>query len=563
MFIDARNLEPETILEADVCIVGAGPAGITLAQELMGSSLKVCLLESGGIDACGSAQALNQSMEAVGDQIPPCPTGYPAGDGLRLRRFGGTSHKWLRDNLPEVRYVPLEEIDFEPRDWVSGSGWPIRRSDLDPFYERAQKICQIGPYAYEPEQWETEDLHQFASDQLDTRMFQLGVNKPFTQDAYEVLQKAPNVTTYLYASVYELALDQTTHKIHRAKVLTLDGQPLWMQARHFILACGALENARILLMSNQVQPKGLGNQHDLVGRYLMDHQVVRLGHLSLAPGKTIRDMDFYGIRRLGHFELQGKPILSRKTMEQEKLLNMAILFSPRPARAKFNPLRMLFPQGKRYVSQAISSGIQLSRSLKHRQLSSKTLKYLKEVFSGLDDIIYFQVRKFSPFEIGGKWPQDPDSGKKYGAFAVYGFTEQPPDFHNRVVLGSEQDRFGYPKLQVHWQWTEETRHSIVRAQTIFAEELVKAGIGTLKLELDKGDPQLAKSSVHHPMGTTRMHEQPDQGVVDANCQVHGIHNLFIAGSSVFPTGGFANSTFTIIALSIRLADHIKAVTRPT
>jgi choline dehydrogenase-like flavoprotein len=132
---------------------------------------------------------------------------------------------------------------------------------------------------------------------------------------------------------------------------------------------------------------------------------------------------------------------------------------------------------------------------------------------------------------------------------------------NRVVLGQEKDRFGYPKIQVIWHWDELSRSSFVRASKFFGKEVARAGMGKMVLELDKGDPQLASPSIHHHMGTTRMHDDPRQGVVDANCKVHGIANLFIAGSSTFTTGGYANPTLTIVALAIRLADHLKAKAR--
>ncbi len=570
MFIDSRLIEINQTISTDICIIGAGPAGITLAKEFAGKEIQVCLLESGGLTPDPSIQALNDSMESVGDQIPPCPN-FPPAQTMRSRQFGGTSNQWVYQNMRPyrtqvdkiVRYVPLEEIDFEKRDWLPYSGWPITKKDLDPYYQRAQVICGLGPYSYEPKDWESEDAKQISFDEriFISRMFQFSTGDIFTHDYQELIRTAPNIKTYLYASVYELEVNETAQTVTRARFLNPQGQAFWVTAKQFILATGGIENARLLLLSNQVQKTGLGNQYDLVGRFLMDHPLVRVGTICPSSRKTISQLRLYGIRKFDNTEVQAKPILSSNIIRQENLLNANFFLLPRHSITGFNPLRFLFPNGKNYISQAVSSGMVLSRKIRGFKLETDDIKHLMAALRGFDDILYFYSRKFVSPEnaIESYWPQEANREKNFGIIQVYSCTEQAPCPDNRVVLGTEKDQFGYPKVQLNWHWDELSRRSFVRTETLFKEAVFEAGLGKLDLELDKGNPQLFRPSIHHNMGTTRMHENPRHGVVDANCKVHGVSNLFIAGSSTFPTGGYANPTLTIVALAIRLADHIKTV----
>lgn len=557
MFIDARTLEVDQTVSVEVCIVGAGPAGIALAKELVDSSRKVCLLESGGLTPDSSIQALNESMDAIGDQIYPCPD-FPGAATMRTRQFGGTSHQW--DRL--VRYVPLEEIDFEKRDWLPHSGWPFKKSDLNPYYARAQEVCGLGGQSYEAKDWESIDSPQisFDSEVLTNRIFQFGPLDIFSQRYQALLRASTNIDTYLYSSVYELEVDDTAQQVQRAKVITPKGH-YWVRANRFILATGAIENARILLLSNQVQTQGLGNQNNLVGRFLMDHPMVRVGILHPPSRKTIGQMKLYGMQRSQdnpEVEYQCKPIISAAAVQREQLLGANAYLLPFHSWAKFDLIRFLLPRGKNYVSPAVSSAISFSRNLRRGKIDGELLLHFKTTIGGLDDLLHFQGRKNRTFDHECRWPQEPQRQKHLGVFHVYSLTEQAPRPDNRVTLGSEKDAFGYPKVQLVWRWDEFSRRSVVKAEKLFQAEFARAGLGRLALEMDKGEPQVNTLSCHHTMGTTRMHHDPKQGVVDANCQVHGMHNLFIAGASTFPTGGYANPTLTIVALAIRLADHIKS-----
>ena len=205
MFIDARTVSEQDIISTDICIIGAGPAGLSMAMELYGGEASVCLLESGDIDFHQDTQSLSD-LETVGEF-------FPIGPDTRRRQFGGTANCWPV-NLDQkgwgVRYVPLDDIDFEQRDWVPYSAWPFGRKELDPFYERAQVMCQSGPFLYDVEDWETAAAPRLPLKPEDvvTGMFQFGPRDAFTYEYQRSLRNAPNITTYTFANVVELETDE-------------------------------------------------------------------------------------------------------------------------------------------------------------------------------------------------------------------------------------------------------------------------------------------------------------------------------------------------------------------
>ncbi|MFM7372447.1 MAG: NAD(P)-binding protein, partial [Sphaerospermopsis kisseleviana] len=171
-------------------IVGAGPAGITLARELAGADFRVCLLESGGLEFDKDTQSLAQGESAnhLFDNLT----------SQRCLQFGGTANYWkisIGKNEIGVRYAPLDKIDFEKRDWLPYSGWPFDKSHLDPFYERAQAVCKLGNFAYDAATWVDAKTPPLPlSNNVTTTMFQFGPRAVFTQESREVINQARNIT---------------------------------------------------------------------------------------------------------------------------------------------------------------------------------------------------------------------------------------------------------------------------------------------------------------------------------------------------------------------------------
>jgi choline dehydrogenase-like flavoprotein len=528
LFIDARTLPESATVETDLCIIGAGAAGITLGRELVSQPFRICLLESGGLELDAETQALYEG-ETIGHPYLPLTA-------ARLRYFGGSTGHW--NGLCR----PLDPLDFAARDWVPHSGWPLDRAQLEPYYRRAQEICHLGPFAYECADWETPDRPRLPLDgtRIASGFFQhshdpasteAGKWKPvrFGTLYRDDIGRAPNISTYLHANAVDLETNEAADRVSAVRVATLAGNALRVCAQLFVLATGGIENARLLLASNRRQPSGLGNQHDLVGRYFMDHHAG--GHTGLLmlsdPATSLR---MYRNSWTDHTWIRGFLGLTPATQRREKMLNCGFFTGLR------GPLEAPGMQSLRTVLHAVRDG----------DMPEDLMGHLGNIIADLDDVAGMAYRRLT--------------GHDPAVFPVKYWGEPAPNPDSRVLLGPERDRFGMRRVQLSWQLSAIDLFTLRRAHQLLAEELGGAGVGRLQLAF-KGEaiePPPLHGSCHH-MGTTRMHPDPKQGVVDANCRVHGIGNLYVAGSSVFPTAGQANPTLTLVALATRLADHIEGL----
>lgn len=541
--IDARSLPSDEVLKTQVCIVGAGPAGLTIAREFANQNFQVYLLDSGGVEYDEATQSLADAS-VIGDP-------YPNVLETRRRQLGGTSHYWEGQSGYQQygwRCLPLDAIDFEQRDWLPHSGWPFTKADLDPFYERAQSVCQIGPYAYDTEFWQDQRAKPltFKSDRLTTSMSQYGLRDPFTTEYPAAIQKTPNITTLLYANVVEIETDDAGQRVTRLRIACLEGGQFWLEADVVIIATGGLENARLLLASNRQQASGLGNQHDVVGRYFMDRPILTC---TLTPfNRQVFDQTtLYDIYPKNGVPVMARIKLSESVMRQERLMNNGA---------------QLFPRPLAYQREATLALRDLLKSLGRGTLPPDLTKQLSIILRGSDYVTvasFWSAIRQIPAWRRGDWSYLPLEKRRFSMFEIFYQIEQAPDPNNRVMLSAERDRLGQPKTEIHWRVNDIDIQHAIRIQEIWAEEFEKAGIGKLHFARNWAEQTFEKPAMHHHLGTTRMHNDPKQGVVDANCKVHGLSNLFIAGSSVFPTAGYANPTLTIIALSLRLADHIKTL----
>jgi choline dehydrogenase-like flavoprotein len=326
MLIDSRQLLADTIIKSDVCIVGTGPAGMSLARELIGQDFRVCVLESGDVNFHQKTQDLCIG-ETVGDDFKTL-------DEMRHRQFGGLANNWgvkIGRKQTGLRHVPLDAIDFEQRAGVPYSGWPFSKSHLDPFYQRAQAVCKLSNLMYEADAWEDANSPRLPLDPtvVTTGVFQFGPKAAFLDEYRQEICNSSNITTYLNANVVEIETDETAQQVTRVRAACLQGNQFWVTAKIFILATGGVENARLLLMSNKVQKNGLGNQNDVVGRFFMDHPQVRSGLLIPFDQSTFNQTALYDLRIVHNVPVMGKFTVAEETLRREQLLNISVMMFPR------------------------------------------------------------------------------------------------------------------------------------------------------------------------------------------------------------------------------------------
>ena len=518
--------------------MGAGAAGITIAQELDGRAERVVLLESGGLQRSRAAQELNDGVVAD-------PRHHGRLDGYRVRRFGGTSTVW------GGWCAPFDVVDFQVRPHVPYSGWPIAKADLDPFYARAHNYCELGAYAYQVS--EVSDgppaptIPGMSSPEVVADKLWL-VSPPtnFGRTYRSSLRRSGNVTVCLHSSALKLLTDQA-HRVDRVQVGCVQGNQFYVRARKFVLAAGGLETTRLLLLSDDANPNGLGNDHDLVGRFYLSHLTGDLGEVELRPrggqvvwGYQTTAGGVYCRRRLG---------IDEACQQTSGLLNFAAILD-RP------------PPDDPGHGDGLLSAIFLAKLARGRADGTSrqaVAAHLGNVLGDAGGVAWSAARWARGRLLSARRLPSLLPDLKGNRFTVHYDAEQAPNPDSRVRLDHRPDRFGLRRLHVDWRFSQADVDSVVRSSQVLEGALLRAGVGRMILDREARRERvrdLASVGSHH-LGTTRMADDPARGVVDANCRVHGVDNLWVASSSVFATASFARPTLTIVALAIRLADHLK------
>jgi choline dehydrogenase-like flavoprotein len=537
MLIDARSLAPHAQIQSDICIVGGGVAGMILAKELANQPFRICILESGGLELDEKTQSL-AAGESVGYKYFPLETAYG-------RCFGGSSNRWHIDIGGDtgVRFRPLDPIDFEKRDWVPYSGWPFDKTHLDPYYDRAQAISKLLPSTYAVEDWSAPDKAALPiqGDCVETIIYKFPRRDTFSRELRETVTKAGNVTVYTNANATEIETDSTGEHAVAVTVRCLDGSRSSVRAKIIILATNGLEAPRLLLLSNKRQTSGLGNQHDLVGRFFMEHLHFWSGVFVPSRPEIFEQAGlYYAIHKVNGIAVIGKLALGEKVLRERQLLNQNVQLFPE---------RRLKPGG---YPPVCSTGIDSFRALlgsRHYRTEQSRGQHVANIVRDAGNVLRMARRRIGKIVDALRKGTD--------AFILANMVEQIPNPNSRVTLGGSCDTFGLPRVRLDWKVNAVELGSVIRTQEILDEEFRKAGLGRVIRQLKDATPPPDLEGGYHQMGTTRMHINPREGVVDENCRVHGLKNLFVSGPSVFPTGGYANPTLTVVALAIRLADHLK------
>ena len=490
MFVDANEVEDGAAFQSDVCLIGAGAAGITLALALAERGLDVSLVESGGFTPDPRTQSLTAGVTAGIDY----PLTYS-----RLRYFGGSTNHW--GGLCRA----LDDSDFAPRAWVEESGWPIARRELDPYYPKALRLVDIAvPHGstFADLERPSERYPRLLGNGNSHFTSLLWLRSPPTRFGAKFrteISESERIRCVLRANALEFSCVESGALVTGVKARTLTGRALSFAARCYVLCTGGIENARLLLLSDRVVAGGIGNQHDVVGRYFQEH----LGLLSITMVVALPE---------GCRGIQEEYAL-RRSADQPGIGRMF--------------------------------GFTTTAQLRERhRLAAFSLNGLYEL----------PAEKTPPDPIEELLPGSA-AGRRLRWYQMMAIGEQSPNVQSRVFLSQERDLLGQRKAVLQWKVREQDERNVRESLNLFAAELVKNGRGRLRVRGLEEFPVVTGLAGHH-MGTTRMADDPKRGVTDRNAKVHGVANLYIAGSSLFPTSGYANPTLTILALALRLADHL-------
>lgn len=527
MLADLRSLDSNQTFDTPICIIGAGIAGLTLARRLLAQGWSVLLVESGGKDF----ETRVQNLSAGGEIGHP----YYDLDSVSLRMLGGTTAIW------GGRCAELDPIDFETRAWVPHSGWPFGLAELRPYYDQALKIFQVpAPAANRRSMVNRLPLLQSLDrDDLAVGFWSFDdVADRFAAPRIGDVLDHPRCRVLTHATVTALHLDPAGSFVSSATIRDVSGKCATVTARHFVLALGGIESPRLLLASCDVAAAGIGNDRDLVGRFFMEHPHARGGRVS-GPGIWELLRSFGRRHRTGTASHAALLRLSETAQERTRSLNSAITLGLRQPEAARQALIARSYAALKHNLDATSTNRRLWR------MTKRGLRWLNEATHPLRPWLAIK------------------SGRAEVAVIVR--AEQAPNPDSRVTLADERDALDMPRTLLDWNFTALDKHSVRSLVEALGNALTRDNLGELGPAdwLDESgpvwhtDPKISAHPIggYHHMGTTRMADDPAHGVVDRHGRVHGVANLHIAGSSVFPTGGWANPTLTIAALALRLGDR--------
>jgi hypothetical protein len=551
MLMDAAEISPDSCLEADVAVVGAGPAGIVVALELARAGRRVLLIDSGGESRQTATQQLG---ELVGED--------PAHVSMSLatsRQIGGASNLW------GGRCVPFDPIDFEPRAIVGAPTWPVSYEELQPYFQRACDWCVCGEAAFDahdvPGLAERSLVPGFPDGRIrasSLERWSLPTN--FGREYRSALEDTPGLTLVTNLTCTEVVCDREQPRIEHLRAQSLDGRSLKISASRYVLACGGLEVTRLLFASDRSHPGGLGNHSGHLGRWYMAHVESRIArvHFTTPPAETI-----YGHERdTAGVYVRRRLTFSADCQDKDRLPNIAVwLVNPDVGDPEhgsgilsFVYLMLVSPLGRLFVAEGIRQAhIRTAQPVSKRRHLANILRHLP---SAVRFALEFGYRRF--LRRGRKVPGFfvPSAANVY-PLLYHG--EHLPHRESCVEPTSDHDALGMPRLRTHLWFGEEDIGGVIRAHRCLDAYLREHRLGHLEYLHEDSEAAIREQLFggYHQAGTTRMSARPQDGVVNRDLAVHGFDDLYIASSSTFVTSGQANSTFMIVVFALRLADHLR------
>jgi choline dehydrogenase-like flavoprotein len=538
------------VVRANICIVGGGPAGITLALELARIGKSVVLLESGDYTSNDDAQALNAGE--VADETLHSPP-----DKYRQRVLGGGTSIW------GGRCVPFDPIDFETRPWIGHSGWPIGYDDVQPHYAAANALCEAGEYEYDARLATPGGmrplLRGFAPRHFDVNgieRFSCPTN--FGQRYQARLRSAATVRVLLRATVTRLRTSLDGTRIVNADVRNCRDIGFSVVADQFVLAMGGIETPRLLLTSDDVHSAGIGNANDLVGRYYMCHVAGTIGSLQVnGPSDTV----WHGYDVAADGTYCRRRISLRPEVQASEGLGNAVfrLHHPRIA----DPGHRTGALSAIFLAQKFISYEYAKRLVSDSPPTATT--WLRHGLNAVSD-------PFSTARFLGHWLRDRTLAERKfpsiiirprtNRFSLDFHAEQVPNPDSRIGLGKGVDRFGNRHVRVDWHYSRQDVETVAKSFELLGDDLAEQSVGRLTLAPDEADIEtvVRRDGAYggHHIGTARMGATERSGVVDRDGKLFGVNNLYVAGSATFPTSSQANPTLTIVAMALRLANRLGA-----
>jgi choline dehydrogenase-like flavoprotein/threonine dehydrogenase-like Zn-dependent dehydrogenase len=509
---DARRLPDGTVLDYDVCIVGSGAAGATAALVLAGRGLRIAVLEGGGL-APDMVTAGFTAIESIAGHVD---------QASRERWLGGTTNAWTGGK------TTLDDIDLRPRSWVPGSGWPIDPARLRDCYRRAADLLdRPGPEVFDAAGASPADGFRFDSGELRTLVFHED-DRPlrFGTLLRERARPGDGIDVVVLANVTEVVLDDAGERVAGVQAATVGGRRIEVRAPVVLLACGAIENARLLLASRSRRPAGLGNTHDQVGRHFQDHPKGYTGLVDVAPAaRRLPASGYWTGQPAMDGRLRWGVGLTEATQARDEVLNSYVRLEP-------------------VVLDTVPAAVAALRKAARgrvRGLDPRVLADLPSEAPALARLARFRARNEGPIDL----------------VRVRTFMEQEPRAASRVRLSDRCDPLGLPLAAVDWSLSELDRRSVRVLHERLAAAFRHHGLGELHADLDEGSEVWSSlGDASHHAGTTRMGTDPRTSVAGPDGQVHDVGGLYVAGASLFPTSGYANPVFTIAALTLHVADHV-------